>query len=147
MKKLLYILLALTGALTLAAQEEKIPWQKDITMLMVPRDPVVVQVARDVAQNYPVLLVCYQQIPETGTPLLHAWDGSDWVSVTLKSYTNGTFFTTPPQHTVIVENEGQPAPDVLVPNESWCDSGNRLSSTDTRVLIHLLGRHFNLPYQ
>ncbi|HKL21265.1 MAG TPA: hypothetical protein VJ904_05630, partial [Tichowtungia sp.] len=78
--------------------------------------------------------------------LLHAWNGTEWVGIRVTDYTNGTFFTTRPQHAVIVEEDGRPAPDVLVPDGTWCDSGNRLSSTDTRAMIHLLGRHFDFPY-
>jgi hypothetical protein len=145
MKKLLYITLVLFGALCLSAQEEDFPWQKDITMIMVPRNELTLQVVQDISRRYPVMLICYQLTP--AAPLLHAWNGEEWVGVRVTDYINGTFFTNRPQHAIIVEKKGFPAPDVLIPDGTWCGSGNRLSSTETRAVIHLLGRYFNFPYR
>ena len=114
-------------------------------MLVVPREPLAVQVAQDISRRYPVLLVCYQVTP--AEPVLHAWNGKSWVPVTTADYVNGTFFTHRPRHAVIVEPEGSPAPEILIPDGTWCESGNRLTSTNTRVMIHLLGRYFDFPYR
>ncbi|MBC8207037.1 MAG: hypothetical protein ISR85_00640 [Kiritimatiellales bacterium] len=144
-KKALLTVLVLLGAISLYAQEEEIPWRQNITMLVVPREPLAIQVAQDISRRYPVLLVCYQSTP--AEPVLHAWNGKSWVPVATADYVNGTFFTHRPRHAVIVEAEGQPAPDILIPDGTWCESGNRLTSTDTRVMIHLLGRYFDFPYR
>jgi len=145
MKKLLCTALVLLGAVHLHAQEEEIPWRKDITMLVIPRKPLAVQVAQDISRRYPTLIVCYQTTP--AAPILHAWNGESWVGVSVSDYTNGTFFTHRPRHAVIVEDEGRPAPEVLIPDGLWCDSANRLASSDTRVILHLLGRYFDFPYR
>ena len=145
-KKTVLSVLVLLGAVNLYAQEEEIiPWRENITMLVVPRESQVIQVVQDISRRYPVLLVCYQSTP--AEPVLHAWNGESWVGVSTTDYTNGTFFTHRPRHTVIVEKEGRPAPELLIPDGTWCDSGNRLTSADTRVMIHLLGRHFDFPYR
>ncbi len=142
-KKTVLLILVLLSAISLIA-EEAIPWRKNITMLVVPREPQVIQVAQDIARRYPVLIVCYQTAP--AGPVLHAWNGETWVNVSTADYLNGTFFTTRPRHAVIVEAEDRPAPSILIPDGTWCESGNRLTSTDPRVMIHLLGRYFNFPY-
>ncbi|MDH3345937.1 MAG: hypothetical protein OEL75_02010, partial [Kiritimatiellaceae bacterium] len=143
-KKLILTILFLLSAFNLYAQEE-IPWRQNITMLVVPREPLAVQVAQDIAMRYPILLVCYQQ---TGhSVVLHAWNGEAWVQVSGEDYINGTFFTHRPQHAVIVERDDQPAPKGLVPDGIWCEHGNRLSTTSPRAMIHLLGRHFDFPYR
>ena len=143
-KKALLTLLVLLSAVSLYAQEEKIPWRKNITMLVVPRERQAIQLAQDISRRYPVLLVCYQLTPTE--PVLHAWNGEGWIPVATADYVNGTFFTHRPRHAVIVETEGRPAPDILIPDGTWCESGNRLVSTDTRVMTHLLGRYFDFPY-
>jgi hypothetical protein len=146
MKKLFFTALALLAATALHAQEEEpIPWRKDITMLVIPREPLVIQVAQDISRRYPSLIVCYQSTP--AGPILHAWNGESWVGVSTNDYINGTFFTHRPQSAVIVEPEGRPAHELLIPDGTWCDSGNRLSSADTRTVIHLLGRRFDFPYR
>lgn len=146
-KKALFTVFVLCSVFSAQAKkpEQPIPWRQNITMLVVPREPQVVEVALDVTRYYPVLLVCYQPMP-SGL-LLHAWNGKGWVAVSEEEYANGTFFSTPPKRAVIVESEQTPAPDSLIPDGSWCPRGFRLSSTDRRVLIHLLGRQFNFPYR
>jgi hypothetical protein len=147
LKKFIVTLFLLSNAVAAQAQESgsSVPWRENITMLAVPREPQTVQVALDISRHYPVLLVCYQ--PMQKEPVLHAWNGDGWVAVSPEEYVNGTFFTTPPQQAVIVESELRPAPGILVPDGTWCKEGYRLRSTDRRVLIHLLGRHFNFPYR
>ncbi len=145
MKKLFCMALVLLGTLSLFAEEVPLEWRKNITLIAVPREPQAIQVAQDISHRYPVLLVCYQQSGEDIT--LHAWNGEIWVNVSTEDYVNGAFFKIRPQHTVIVENENKPAPDVLIPDGTWCDSGNRLASTDRRVMTHLLGRYFDFPYR
>jgi hypothetical protein len=145
-KKTVLTALVLLGAINLYAQEEEIiPWRQDITMLVVPREPQAIQVAQDLSRRYPVMIVCYQLAP-TG-PVLHAWNGKSWVGISTNDYTNGTFFTQRPRHAVIVEQQGLAAPEILIPNGTWCDSGNRLTSSEPRVMIHLLGRYFDFPYR
>jgi len=144
-KKALLAILVLLGAFSLYAQDEEIPWRKDITMLLVPREPVIIQIAQDISRRYPSLIVCYQK---TGSSVsLFAWNGTGWVTVSPEDYANGTFFENRPLHMVVVEKEGQPAPEALTPEGFWCTSGNRLTSTDPRVVIHLLGRYFDFPYR
>lgn len=116
-----------------------------ITMLVVPAEKKAVRIAQDMASLRPVLLVTYQQ---TGDSLrINAWNGKSWVGVTPEDYVNGAFFATAPEHVILVEKEGVPASDILIPDGSWCAHGNRLTSTEPRVLIHLLGRYFDLSYQ
>lgn len=144
-KKTLLAILVLLGAFSLYAQDEEIPWRKDITMLLVPRDPVIIQIAQDISRRYPSLLVCYQKVGSSVS--LFAWNGTGWVTVSPEDYANGTFFETRPQHMIIIEKEDQPAPAILTPEGFWCTSGNRLTSTDPRVVIHLLGRYYDFPYR
>jgi len=119
--------------------------KNEITMLIVPRDAKTIQLAKDIADAYPVLLVVYRQ---TGGVLdLHAWNGESWVAVSVEDYTNGTFFANAPKHAILIQPGRVSVPDMLTPSGVWCQSGNRLLSTDPRVLIHLLGRHFDFPYR
>lgn len=137
------ILLMMLGLLFCATAHAGV--QNDITMLIVPRDAKTIQIAQDIAGAYPVLLVVYRQ---TGSVLdLHAWNGESWVPVSVEDYTNGAFFATAPTHAILVHPGRVSVPDVLIPSGAWCQSGNRLLSTDPRVLIHLLGRYFNFPYR
>lgn len=142
-KKTTRFILTLTALLTLTAGAF---WnsEPDITMLVVPRRPEPIRIARDFAELRPVLLVTYQTVDED--LLIHAWNGKSWVSVTPEAYVDGAFFTKPPAHTILVQSKDNPAPELLVPDGIWCDSGNRLTSTEPRVMLHLLGRYFDISY-
>jgi hypothetical protein len=119
--------------------------QKDyITMLVVPRDVIPIQVGQDISRRYPVLLVSYQLT--RGNLKLHAWNGDSWVAVPVEDYTNGTFFATRPKRAILVESEQVRAPDVLIPNSIWCENASRLTSTDPRVMLHLLGLYFDFSF-
>lgn len=120
-------------------------FKRELTMLIVPHDAKAVRIAQDIAASYPVLLVVYRQ---TGGSLrLHAWNGENWVAVPAADYATGSFFTNALQHAVLILPAAMPVPDKLVPAAPWFPGGHRLLSTDPRVLIHLLGRHFNFSYR
>ncbi len=132
------LLLALLSGFALTSQAAS---KKEITMLVVPRDAKTIQIAQDIAEHYPVLIVSYQQTHNLLK--LYAWNGEGWVELSEEDYATGVFFENPPQHAIIIEAENSPSAEVLVPNGLWCGSGNRLTTTDPRTMIHLLGRHFN----
>jgi hypothetical protein len=142
--KTIRLILAVTGLLTLSAGAF---WRSepDITMLVVPRQPEPVRIAQDMAARRPVLLVTYQTVADDDVDI-RAWNGDAWVSVSPEAYQSGDFFSTPPSHTILVQSKTAPAPDLLIPDGSWCTSGNRLTSTEPRVMLHLLGRYFDISY-
>jgi len=134
------LLLTLLGGFVLTSQAGS---KKEITMLVVPRDAKTIQIAQDIAQYEPVLLVSYQQ--SHNLLKLYAWNGESWIDVSAEDYVNGAFFENPPQHAIIIEPENTPTADVLIPDGVWCESGNRLTTTDPRAMIHLLGLYFDFP--
>lgn len=142
-KKLILLAVVALSFFTLPAQAF---WQDDaITMLVMPREAIPLQIAQDISRRYPVIIVSYQMV--RGDLKLHAWNGDNWVFVSVPDYTNGTFFANRPKHAIVVENERLRAPAVLTPNSTWCATANRITSTDPRALIHLLGIHFDFPYR
>lgn len=141
LKKLILLIAVVITALTPAARAF---WQNDITMLVVPREVLPLQIAQDISRRYPVLLVSYQMV--RGELKLHAWNGDNWISVPVEDYTNGTFFANRPKHAIVVEYERSNVPTALIPNSTWCESANRLTSTEPRAMLHLLGIYFDFPF-
>lgn len=137
----IFLLVAVAG---LQAQAR---WRSDpdITLIAVPRDPVSIRIAMEMEQRYPVLLVSYQQA--RGQIRLHAWNGESWVAVSEEDYAQGNFFRRAPAEMIVIHGEDDPLPGILIPEGLWCPSIYRLASTDPRVMLHLLGRHFDVPYR
>ncbi len=142
MKKLALLAIVLLSAFSLPARASR---QDEITMLVMPEDRIPLQVAQDISRRYPVLLVSYRLV--YGELKLYAWNDETWVSVPVEDYANGTFFANRPGYAIVVEHERFHAPAILTPNSIWCESASRLSSTDPRVLLHLLGLHFDFPFR
>ena len=117
----------------------------EVTLVMVPREDRVVRVGMDIANRYPTLLISYQ-VGGGGIVSLHGWTGSEWVNVTPEAFKEGAFFHTAPTDAVLVEKDGAPIPEMLVPSEVWCSSVHKISTIDTRPLLHLIGQHYSFRY-
>ena len=78
-------ILAMAGHAAWAAKGNR------ITMLVVPARYSVMQVAFDIVKQYPVVLVSYQGDATSETPRLHAWNGRDWIPVSVQDYREASF--------------------------------------------------------
>lgn len=141
-KKLVLLTVVVLSTLLLTVQAG---WKSEITMLVMPEDKIPLQIAQDISRRYPVLLVSYRLV--YGELKIYAWNDETWVAVPVEDYANGTFFANRPGHAIVVEHERFHAPSILTPNSTWCESATRLSSTDPRALLHLLGLHFDFPFR
>ncbi len=141
-KKLVLTVIAMLSAIALPVRALS---QDKITMLVLPEEKIPLQVGQDISRRYPVLLVSYRLVK--GELRLYAWNDEQWVAIPLEDYISGTFFANRPQSTIIVEHERFRAPDELIPNKIWCENAFRLTSTDPRIMLHLLGLHFDFPYR
>ncbi len=142
LKKLVLLTVVALSVLSLPAQAF---WESDdITMLVMPREVLPLQIAQDIARRYPVMIVSYQLTQ--GELKIHAWNGDSWVAVPVEDYASGTFFANRPKRAIVVENERLRAPAAVIPNSTWCESATRIASTDPRTLLHLLGLSFDFPF-
>lgn len=117
----------------------------EVTLVMVPREDSAVRVGMDIASRYPTLLISYQ-VGAGGALSLHGWTGTEWVNVTPEAFNEGAFFKTAPTDAVLVETDGKPIPEKLLPSEVWCSYVHKISTIDTRPLLHLIGQHYNFKY-
>lgn len=117
----------------------------EVTLVLVPREDSVVRVGMDLANRYPTLLISYQ-VSGGGVVSLHGWTGTEWVNVTPEAFREGAFFHTAPTDAILVEKDGVPIPEMLVPSEAWCSSVHRISTINTRPLLHLIGQHYDFRY-
>lgn len=121
-------------------------WRNDeITMLVMPREEIPLRIAQDISRRYPTLIISYHLMQ--GKLKLNAWNGESWIPVPIKEYTAGTFFANRPTTAIVVESESFRLPSDLTPNGIWCESASLIASTKPRVLLHLLGLHFDFPFR
>ncbi|MBT8045615.1 MAG: hypothetical protein KJN67_00485, partial [Pontiella sp.] len=120
--------------------------QNEITLIMVPREDSVVRVGMDIASRYPTLLLSYK-IDANRKISLHGWTGSEWVNVSLDAFRTGNFFRTGPDSSLIIEEDGQSIPEDLIPSEKWCSSVYKITTTEIRPLLHLVGKYYDFKFK
>jgi len=119
--------------------------KKEITLLVVPKEETCMRIALDLANNYPVMVLAYSQLGKTLR--IQGWTGTKWVGIRTESYKEGTFFKVGPDRAILIESEDVPLPEQLVPPTSWCPASTKISTAQPRVVLHLLGRYFDFPYE
>ena len=119
---------------------------EEVTLVMVPREDSVVQVGMDIANHFPTLLISYK-VGANGSVSLHGWNGTEWVNITTKDFLAGDFFRTGPDSALIVEDEGTMLPDTMLPPEEWCSAVYKITTTEIRALIHLVGQYYDFSFK
>jgi len=133
-------------AVALAACSVYAGRMEERTLLLIPRKDDAVRVGLDIASRYPTLLLSYKFKGENEISL-YGWTGSEWVNVTYEAYKDGAFFREGPDSALIVEQSGSAVPETMLPPEQWCDAVYKISTSDTRPLLHLAGQYFDFSYK
>ena len=134
-----WLVLGLVAALLLPAMGAT---EGSATLLVVPARYSVIQVAFDMAQRFPVSIVSYQGDASTAEPVLHAWNGAEWVAVAVADYEQGNFLQVSPSRVVVVGDE-KLAPPVLTSAASvWCPQVVNVASVETAPLVNEMAKLF-----
>jgi hypothetical protein len=130
------------GLLSSAAVSVQAAAGNRISMLVVPARYSVLQVAFDIVKQYPVVLVSYQGDASTENPRIHAWNGRDWIPVSVQDYREANFLQVRPSQTILVGDE-KLLPPVMASISTWCPRIETIPSIDTASLVNQLGRIFS----
>lgn len=131
------VLATLTPAMAMAKRPAE-----PLTMLVIPARYSIVQLAFDVARNFPVVLVSYQGDAKSKDPRLYAWNGKEWISITLDSYTKVDFVSVKPDRILLVGTD-ELLPPSLVSGSSWCPKVKEIKVLDNPSLVSNFGQAFN----
>lgn len=119
---------------------------EEVTLVMVPRTEPAVQLGMDLANRYPTLLISYL-VAANGAVSLHGWTGTQWVNIKPEDFKAGSFFKTGPNSALIIGDERQAVSEDLIPPEEWCSDVSRITTTQVRPLIHLVGQYYNFEFK
>lgn len=112
------------------------------TLIVAPARYSVMQVAFDLLNRTPSVLVSYQGEDTTAEPVLHAWNGSEWVFLSMKDYREVNFLQRQPDLAVIIGDDAL-VPTSLIEATSWAPQVARVRDLKTSAIInevgHLLG--------
>ena len=140
MKKIFWVCAAFVLGLGGTAVSSAVA-QEDAVMLVVPSRYSVMQVAFDVARRYPTVLVSYQGT--ANEPVLHVWNGYEWMPLSLADYQSGAFLQSYPARAIFLGD------DALLPNSlrsisAWCGKSTQITNLETYELVNGIGRY--LPF-
>lgn len=108
------------------------------TLIVAPARYSVLQVAFDILARSSAVLVSYQVDPKADEPVLHAWNGSEWVLLTSKDYREGNFLQQVPERVVLLGDDGT-LPASLVESSTWVSDVVRVRDLNTRSLVNEFG--------
>lgn len=140
-----YFWIWMVGMLFVGLGAEAKSRSKDVTLILVPREPAIMKFGLDMAARYPTMLLSYKTGP--GGVSLHGWTGKKWVNVGLKKFQDGAFFKEAPESALIVEKSGQRIPAALIPPQKWCSMVSKISTMQLRPVIHLVGLYYDFNYK
>ena len=134
------MLILISGFVASASEAARKP--KGVSMLVVPSRYSVIQVAFDIVAHYQVVLVSYQGDASTENPLIHAWNGQEWVYISVSDYVDGRFLQVMPSRTILV-GDAALLPPVMDAVSVWCPYVVTIDSIDTSSLVNGLGAFFS----
>lgn len=141
MKKLFWILAA---TMVVGGPAAAPAWaQADAVLLVAPRQYPVMQVAFDVARRYPTVLVSYQQSAEAPDPVLHVWNGYEWMPLSLADYQSGAFLQSSPGRAIFLGDDAL-LPARLRAINDWCAQSTQIPTLETHALVNAIGSY--LPF-
>lgn len=112
------------------------------TLIVAPARYSVMQVAFDLLNRTPSVLVSYQGEGTTTEPMLHAWNGSEWVFLSLKDYREVNFLQRQPDLAVIIGDDAL-VPTSLIEATSWAPQVARVRDLTTSAIINEVGHLLN----
>jgi len=116
--------------------------QEDAVLLVTPSRYSVMQVVFDVARRYPTVLVSYQGVADKD-PVLHVWNGYEWMPLSLADYQSGAFLQSYPGRTIFLGDDAL-LPSGLRSISAWCDQSTQVPGLETHALVNAIGSY--LPF-
>jgi hypothetical protein len=110
------------------------------TLFIVPARYSVLQVMFDVLRRREALLMSYQGEPDGADPVLHAWNGLEWLPVTLDDYREAQFLSVRPARVVLVGDAGVLPVSLATGAAQWGSRVLNVERMDSSSLVNAAGR-------
>lgn len=135
--RLFLVAVALAAGLVVPVQAG----QGDYTLIVAPARYSVIQMSFDLIKKRSAVLVSYRGEATTAEPLLYAWNGTEWVYVSLQDYREVRFVQDPPKQVVLLGDENT-LPASLKQATGWAKNVQTVKALDNAALVNEFGRLF-----
>lgn len=109
------------------------------SIIVMPARKRVVQLAFQMASCKDIGLVTYNTNPMLREPLIHIWNGQEWIQITMQDFVQGSFMSGDPKH-VFLLGDSNITPLKMLDDVSWYKDLHRLTTLDTTTLINEIGK-------
>ena len=113
----------------------------DYTLIVAPARFNVIQVAFDLIAKRPAVLMSYRGEATTAEPLIYAWNGKQWVYVSMQDYREMRFLEDSPKNVVLLGDEAT-LPAALQEATTWTKNKKTVAALDNAALVNEFGRLF-----
>jgi hypothetical protein len=105
------------------------------TIIVMPARRRMVELANQIARIKDVGLVAYNSSPTSTEPLIHIWNGTEWLPISTTEYAAGAFMSGEPKHLLLL-GDNNTLPAALSANPTWCADVHRISSLEIAPLLN-----------
>ena len=112
------------------------------TIIVMPARKRVVHLAFQIARCKDVGLVTYNNSPTLSSPLIHVWNGQEWVQITSEDYQQGAFMSGEPRH-VFILGDNNTLPSQMAVTPAWAQNAEKITSLETANLVNQFGKSLN----
>lgn len=131
---------ALVGAIAVSAGAQ----QSRVDLLIVPARYTTLQIAFDILARRDIVLVSYQAMVDRDRPVLHVWDGVEWIPISYESYARFDFIRTSPKRIVLVgDDETLPRAVIDAAVDSSAGQVVHVASLDVAAVLNALAKAYN----
>jgi len=113
-----------------------------LSVIVAPANYTVLQVAFDIADHYPALIISYEDDGNVTDPFLHVWNGTSWRRLTIESYSSGDFLGRSPSQVLVIGEDNVLSETLLANSEGWGSQAYILPKAPLRDLMNQLGQRF-----
>jgi len=114
------------------------------SIMVIPARQRMVQLAFEISRYKEVGLVTYNTSPALSAPLIHVWNGQEWIQISMEDYVEGRFMSGDPKH-VFLLGDASSIPLKMMEGPTWYKDLNRITNLDIAMIINQVGNvlHFN----
>lgn len=109
------------------------------SIIVLPARKRIVHLAFQIAQCKDVGLVAYNNNPTLPAPLIHVWNGQEWVQVTAEEYQQGAFMSGEPKHVFIIGDHNA-LPPQMTALPDWAKNAEVIPSMGTADIVNKIGQ-------
>ena len=114
-----------------------------VSMLVVPDQRNVIQIASELENRRPVILVSYESQPVEGLGMIHVWDRQTWIPISLDQFSSGRFLNVKPSSAMVVDDGSPLARQLIGGGQTWVPEVFSVNGLSPAELVNEFGQYVN----